>query len=149
MERVRPYKVYQLGTRWILSIYTYLVIAIVTQIILKGIVHPKCKFWINYSPPVVHLWNIKLRYFSSSFENKFRCRGTLDKLEDGNSGDKKLLNKVYLCFLVRIKSIKIKVDHWCHMDYFNNVLATLIIKYVDIICIIYSIIFYIKTYINK
>ncbi len=43
--------------------------------------------------------------------------------------EKKLMNKVTILFPLCTKSIvvaslKLRLKHWCHMDYFNNVLAT-------------------------
>ncbi len=47
----------------------------------------------------------------------------------GNSEEKKLLNKVViLVFFAHKKNprcfIKLRLNHWCHMDYFNDVLTT-------------------------
>ncbi len=44
-------------------------------------------------------------------------------VEDRNK-EKKLLNKVLIVVFLLIHKVKLRLNHWCHMDYFIGVLLT-------------------------
>ncbi len=51
-----------------------------------------------------------------------------ERMSKTDTEEKKLMNKVILVFFAHKKYscsfIKLRLNHWCHMDYFNDVLTT-------------------------
>ncbi len=48
-----------------------------------------------------------------------------EQASKSDMGEKKLLNKVFFVHKKYSRSfITLRLNHWCHMDYFNNVLTT-------------------------
>ncbi len=96
---------------------------------IKGIVHPKMKMMSLITHPHVipnpkdlcSSSEHKLRYFEISYSREHTAKTDME--------EKKLLNKVVVLVFFAHKKysrsfIKLRLNHWCHMDYFNDVLAT-------------------------
>ncbi len=99
---------------------------------IKVLVYPK-KSVKNYSPsrrskPIKHsfIFKTQIKIFllkSESFPRVTLVNGGRDWPEE-----KKLLDKVIFVFFAHKKYscsfIKLQLNHWCHMDYFNDALTT-------------------------
>ncbi len=63
--------------------------------------------------------------FNNFFSSSWYCH---ERVPNTDTKEKKLLNKVIFVFFAHKKYshsfIKLQLNHWCHMDYFNDVLTT-------------------------